>query len=122
MFHIDPSDPTPVEMQLVRTVKSAVSAGLLSPGEQLPTVRHLSVELRVNANAVDRAFAELARAGVVELRPGIGMFVRATPAGVGRESLYEELTALEDTFLREAAELGFSLDEVIIHLDSRRHA
>jgi GntR family transcriptional regulator len=122
MFHIDHSDPTPVETQLVRTVKSAVSAGLLSPGDALPTVRHLSVELRVNANAVDRAYTELAKTGVVELRPGVGVFVRASPDGVGRESLYEELTALEDTFLREASALGFSLDEVIIHLDSRRGA
>src|SRR5688572_15886710 len=120
MFHIDHSDPTPVETQLVRTVKSAVGAGLLSPGDALPTVRHLAVELRVNANAVDRAYAELARAGVVELRPGIGVFVRAGSEAVGREALYEELTALEDSFLREASTLGFSLDEVIIHLDSRR--
>jgi GntR family transcriptional regulator len=122
MFHIDPSDPTPVESQLVRTIRSAVGAGLLAPGDALPTVRHLSVELRVNANAVERAYAELTRAGVVELRPGIGVFVRAAPDGVGRESLYEELTALEDTFLREASALGFSLDEIIIHLDSRRKA
>ena len=122
MFHIDHSDPTPVETQLVRTVRSAVGAGLLSPGDALPTVRHLSVELRVNANAVDRAYAELARTGVVELRPGIGVFVRATPREVGRAALDEELTALEDTFLREASALGFSLDEVIIHLDSRRKA
>ena len=120
MFHIDHSDPTPVETQLVRTVKSAVGAGLLSAGDALPTVRHLAVQLRVNANAVDRAYAELARAGVVELRPGIGVFVCAASDAVGRESLYEELTALEDTFLREASTLGFSLDEVIIHLDSRR--
>ena len=122
MFHIDHSDPTPVETQLARTVKSAVSAGLLAAGDALPTVRHLSVELRVNANAVDRAYAQLAREGVVELRPGIGVFVRAAAEEVGRESLYEELTALEDTFLREASDLGFSLDEVIIHLDSRRQA
>ena len=54
--------------------------------------------------------------------PGIGVFVRATADGVGREALYDELTALEDTFLREASALGFSLDEVIIHLDSRRNA
>jgi GntR family transcriptional regulator len=122
MFHIDHSDPTPVEAQLVRTVRSAVGAGLLSPGDALPTVRHLSVELRVNANAVDRAYAELSRMGVLELRPGIGVFVSASPQGVGRATLYEELTALEDTFLREASALGFSLDEVIIHLDSRRNA
>ena len=122
MFHIDHSDPTPVETQLVRTVRSAVGAGLLSPGDALPTVRHLAVQLRVNANAVDRAYAELGRMGVVELRPGIGVFVRATPLEVGRAALEEELTALEDTFLREASALGFSLDEVIIHLDSRRKA
>ena len=122
MFHIDPSDPTPIEAQLVRTVRSAVGAGLLSPGDALPTVRHLSVELRVNANAVERAYAELARTGVLVLRPGVGVFVSDAPQGVGAGALYEELTALEDTFLREASALGFSLDEVIIHLDSRRKA
>ena len=120
MFHVDPSDPTPVEAQLVRTVRSAVGAGLLEPGDALPTVRQLAVELRVNANAVERAYAELARTGVVEVRPGVGIFVRAASGDVSREALYDELTALEDSFLREASALGFSLDEVIIHLDSRR--
>jgi GntR family transcriptional regulator len=122
MFHIDPADPTPIESQLVRTVRSAVGAGLLSPGDALPTVRHLAVELRVNANAVERAYAELARTGVVVVRPGVGVFVSPSPQAVGRGTLYEELTALEDTLLREASALGFSLDEVIIHLDSRRKA
>ena len=121
MFHIDHSDPTPVETQLVRTVRSAVSAGLLAPGEPLPTVRHLSVELRVNANAVERAYAELAREGVVELRPGAGTFVREGGETAGREAAFDELIRLEDDFLRQAAELGFSRDEVIIHLDSRRN-
>ena len=46
----------------------------------------------------------------------------ATAGEVGPAARYEELTALEDTFLREASALGFSLDEVIIHLDSRRKA
>ena len=120
MFHVDPSDPTPVETQLVRTVTSAVAAGLLEPGDALPTVRQLSVDLRVNANSIDRAFAQLARDGVVELRAGVGVFVRAAASDLDRATLYDELTALEDTLLREAAELGFSIDEVIIHLDSRR--
>lgn len=120
MFHVDHSDPTPIEVQLARTVRSAIAAGLLGPGDPLPTVRQLSVELRVNANAIDRAFAQLARDGVVELRPGVGVFARAAAADLDRATLYEELTALEDTVLREAAALGFSLDEVIIHLDGRR--
>ena len=120
MFHIDPSDPTPIEAQLVRTVRSAVGAGALATGDTLPTVRQLSVNLRVGANAVARAYEELERQGVLETRAGVGTVVRASPGEIRREEVLDELSALEDTFLREAAALGFSLDDVIIHLDSRR--
>lgn len=120
MFHVDPSDPTPVDVQLVRTIRSAIGAGLLSPGDEIPTVRKLAVDLRVNPNAIERALTILQRDGTVELRRGVGVFVRASPADVDREVLFQELSALEDTLLRAAAQLGFSLDDVIIHLDSRR--
>ena len=120
MFHVDRSDPTPVEAQLVRSIRSALGAGLLEPGDSLPTVRKLAVDLRVNANAVAKAYAELEREGITEVRPGVGTVVCASRDAVTREDLYLELAALEDTFLRDAAALGFSLDDVIIHLDSRR--
>jgi GntR family transcriptional regulator len=122
MFHIDPSDPTPVEAQIVRTVRSAVGAGLLAAGETMPTVRQLAVDLRVGANAVARAYAELERQQVLETVAGVGIVVRASPDAIRRAEMYAELSALEDTFLREASALGFSLDDVIIHLDSRRKA
>lgn len=121
MFHLDPSDPAPLETQLVRTIRSAIGAGLLAAGEQMPTVRQLAVDLKANANAVEKAFVELERQGVLQTRAGIGVFVSASAGEIGREAVYEELAALEDTFLREAAELGFTLDDVIIHLDARRH-
>jgi GntR family transcriptional regulator len=120
MFHIDPTDPTPVDAQLVRTIRSAIGAGLLEPGEPLPTVRQLAVELKVGANAVSRAYSELQRQGVLATKPGVGAVVSATPADIGQEELLDELSALEDTFLRQANGLGFSLNDVIIHLDSRR--
>lgn len=120
MFHIDPTDPTPVDAQLVRTIRSAIGAGLLEPGEPLPTVRQLAVELKVGANAVARAYAELQAQGVIATRPGVGAVVSASPAEIPGDELYIELSALEDTFLRRANELGFSLNDVIIHLDSRR--
>ena len=120
MFHVDPSDPTPIDAQLVRTVRSAVGAGVLAAGERLPTVRQLAVDLRVGANAVARAYEELERQGVIETRQGVGTVVSASPGEIRHEELLRELSALEDTFLREASALGFSLDEVIIHLDGRR--
>lgn len=121
MFHVDLSDPTPVEAQLVRTIRSAVGAGALAAGDPLPTVRQLAVQLKVGANAVQRAYDELERQGVLETRAGVGTVVRASPDEIERRELYDELCALEDTLLREAAALGFSLDDVIIHLDGRRN-
>jgi len=122
MFHIDPTDPTPPEVQLVRTIRSAIGAGLLDPGEPMPTVRQLAVELKVGANSVTRAYAELERQGVLATRPGVGPVVKASPDAIRDEELRAELCALEDTLLRQAAALGFSLDDVIIHLDSRRRS
>src|SRR3954468_14692289 len=110
MFHIDPTDPTHVDAQLVRTIRSALCARLLEPGEPLPTVRQLAVELKVGANAVSRAYAELERQGVLATRPGVGTVVRATPDDIRGDELLAELAALEDTFLSQAGALGFSLN------------
>ena len=71
---IDPRDPTPIYAQLERGVRAAIAASRLRPGDQLPTVRQLAVELRVNANTVARVYAELERAGVIETRRGVGSF------------------------------------------------
>src|SRR5690606_13189222 len=70
----------------------------------------------------ERALRALQREGIIELRRGVGYFVRASPEEVDHEVVIQELTALEDSFLRAAAELGFNLDDVIIHLDSRRRS
>ena len=120
MFHVDPADPTPIEAQLVRSVRSAVGAGLLAPGDALPTVRQLAVQLRVGLNAVARAYEELERQRVIETVAGVGTVVRLSPDQIRHDEVLAELCALEDTLLREASALGFSLDDVIIHLDSRR--
>lgn len=121
MLHVDARDPTPIAAQLARSVRGALADGLLQPGDPLPTVRQLAVSLKVNANALSAAFQELADAGLVEMRPGLGAFVRDGAAGdPGEPDRRQRLRELEDRFLEEAARLGFSLDDVIIHLDGRR--
>src|SRR5687767_6298548 len=77
---IDTRDRTPIYAQLERALRAAVATGRLQPGDQLPTVRQLAVDLSVNANTVARVYAELERAGVIETRRGVGTFVSATPA------------------------------------------
>src|SRR5215208_1914901 len=77
---IDPRDRTPIYAQLERSLRAAIASGRLRPGDQLPTVRQLAVELQVNANTVARVYSDLERAGVIETRRGVGSFVSATPA------------------------------------------
>ena len=79
LVSIDARDSTPIYAQLDRALRAAIAAGRLRPGDQLPTVRQLAVELRVNANTVARVYAELERAGVLETRRGVGSFIAATP-------------------------------------------
>src|SRR3981189_1611536 len=79
MFALSPSHPMPLYAQLTRAIQFAITTGRLQVGDQLPTVRQLAVDLRVNANTVARVYAELERAGILETRRGIGSFVAATP-------------------------------------------
>jgi len=120
LFHIDPSDPMPLYAQLERAIRLAIATEKLSTGDQLPTVRQLAVALRINANTVAKVYAELERAGIVETRRGVGTFVRAQHIeAVQGSDRKRELRLLTDRFLAEAESLGFSLDDVIHHLESR---
>ena len=58
MFSIDPADPTPLYAQLERAIRVAIATGRLGVGDQLPTVRQLAVDLRVNANTVAKVYGE----------------------------------------------------------------
>ncbi len=122
MFHIDPNHPTPLYAQLERSIRFAIAIGKLGIGEQLPTVRQLAVDLRINANTVARVYTELERAGVLETRRGVGTFVIAQPeeASLGRRDREKHLRELADHFIAETGTRGFSLDDVIEHLHSRR--
>jgi len=120
LFRIDPSDPMPLYAQLERAIRLAIATEKLSAGDQLPTVRQLAVDLRINANTVAKVYAELERAGIVETRRGVGTFVRAQHIeAVQGSDRKRELRLLTDRFLAEAESLGFSLDDVIHHLESR---
>ncbi|OFV93584.1 MAG: hypothetical protein A3G76_16245 [Acidobacteria bacterium RIFCSPLOWO2_12_FULL_65_11] len=116
---IDPRDRTPIYAQLERGLRAAIAAGRLHPGEQLPTVRELAVELRVNANTVGRVYAELERAGVLETRRGVGSFVSATPAQARPPREHERRRrAFVTRLLADTAAAGFTLDEILAELDT----
>ena len=122
MFHIDNKHPTPLYHQLERSIKFAIATGKLRIGDQLPTVRQLAVELKINANTVAKVYAELERSGVLQTRRGVGTFVQKRPAEVSlnRRDREKHLRTLADRFIAETHSRGFSIDDVIEHLESRR--
>src|SRR5437667_8696882 len=119
---IDADDHTPIYAQLNRAVRAAIASGRLHAGDQLPTVRQLAVDLRVNANTVARVYAELERSGVLETRRGVGSFVAAGGAAARpAEEKARGLHAFVTRVLAEAAAAGFSIEDVIAALTDRRH-
>src|SRR6059058_1376960 len=77
LVSLDTGDPTPIYAQVERGLRASIAAGRLKPGDQLPTVRELAVELGVNANTIARVYSELERAGVFETRRGFATRVLA---------------------------------------------
>jgi GntR family transcriptional regulator len=67
---------TPLYVQLVELLKHSIATGAIAAGEQLPSVRKMAEDLLINPNAVVRAYRDLERDGIVELRHGSGVFVR----------------------------------------------
>src|ERR1700746_2798788 len=119
IFSLSPSHPMPLYAQLTRAIQFAIATGRLKIGEQLPTVRQLAVDLKINANTVAKVYAELEKSGVLQTRRGVGTFVHDRPAEVAhnRRAREQHLRELSDHFVAETHSRGFSLDEVIEHLE-----
>jgi GntR family transcriptional regulator len=79
-FHLDGRSGLSPYLQLVRQVRQALRLGLLSEGDQLPTVKEVVTQLAINPNTVLKAYRELEHEGLVAARPGVGTFVTATLA------------------------------------------
>jgi GntR family transcriptional regulator len=118
---LDPSDATPIYAQLERALRAAIATGRLRVGDQLPTVRQLAVDLRVNANTVARVYAELERRGVLETQRGVGSFVAADRAAAHPlEEKGRRLRHLVTRMLADADQAGFDIDDLLRELSEQR--
>src|SRR5215470_17072278 len=121
IIQIDAKDSTPIYAQIERGLRAAIASGRLRTGEQLPTVRELAVDLRVNANTVARVYADLERQGVLETRRGVGSFVSATPSQARPPSEHQRrLRAFVTRVLADASAAGFRADELAEELAAHR--
>ena len=111
MNFINVQDSRPIYEQIVENFKMQIFKGVLQPGDQMPSVRSLAVELSTNPNTIQKAYTELERQGFIYTVKGRGNFVKGDDLLM--ENKKAELVREIVELFREAHEIGLSLDELV---------
>jgi GntR family transcriptional regulator len=112
-FHLDAHSGVPVYRQLIDQVQGAVASGSLSAGDQLPTVRHVAIELAINPNTVLRAYREMEIRGMLDTQQGTGTFVAEQKVELSKEVRDRQLGQLVNEFVSRAGSTGITVNELI---------
>ena len=118
-FMIDSKSGVPYYRQIIDQIQFAIADGRLGGGTQLPTVRQLAVDLKINPNTVARAYQELEIRGVVDSQMGTGTFVgkkRVEISPVQRKRMLDQVCT---ELLSRASAYGFALSDVLTALEER---
>jgi GntR family transcriptional regulator len=118
-FNINTGSDTPIYRQITDQVRLAVTAGKLAAGDPLPSVRALAEDLVVNPNTVARAYADLAREGLLEARAGRGVFITRKRKVYSRAEGWRRLEPLLDVLIGEAMVLDFTREELRAALEEK---
>jgi len=112
-LQIDFRSGLPIYTQIVNQMEAQIASGILQPGDQLPTVRALAEELRVNFNTVARAYRILDESRIISTQQGRGTYITEIPPPQTSEKLRREtLEALTQRYISEAVRLEFSKSEI----------
>jgi GntR family transcriptional regulator len=112
-LEIDFRSGLPIYLQIVERIRALIAAGRLKPGDQLPTVRALATELRVNFNTIARAYRILDEGGIISTQQGRGTYILELPPPQVTEGMRKKaLQALTYRYLLDASRLGGKPQEI----------
>jgi GntR family transcriptional regulator len=110
---IDFRSGLPIYLQVVERIKERIAGGQLRPGDQLPTVRALALDLRVNFNTIARSYRILDEMGIISTQQGRGTYILSVPPPeVSEEIRLQALQALTRRYLTDAERLGAKPEEL----------
>ncbi len=115
-FRLDPKSGIPFYRQIIDQIKYGISSGKLKIGEQLPTVRALAVELKVNLNTVSKAYRELEIQKVLEAQQGTGTFIGNVKIEISENEKKKKLNDICTEFFNIATSYGFNANDLIKEL------
>jgi GntR family transcriptional regulator len=114
------TDGVPIYRQIVNQVKYLVASGLLRPGEELPPIRTLALQLKVTPNTIVKAYGDLEIAGVVHKRQGSGTYVSEERPRLANRERRRVIDQRIDALLAEAHQLNFTADDIVRIIRERR--
>jgi GntR family transcriptional regulator len=118
-FKLDLKSGVPFHRQIVDQIRYGIASDRLMPGEQLPTVREMAVNLQVNPNTVRKAYSELEILGILDTQQGTGTFVSDQQVEIGEAEKQRMLGQICDELVARGHQYGFTLKEIVTHLNRR---
>ena len=115
-FKLDPKAGSPFYRQIIDQIKFGIASGNLKIGEQLPTVRSLAVELKVNLNTVAKSYKELEIQNILETQQGTGTFISKIEIQISEKEKTKKLKEICNEFSTIAFSYGFSVNDIINQL------
>jgi len=112
-FTLDPKSGVPYYKQIIMQVELAIADGRLEKGEQLPTVRSLAVDLRINPNTVGRAYNEMEIRGIVTTQQGTGTFISEKKIKMDVLERERILAQIIRPLIVKAGSYGFTVEDII---------
>ncbi|MEO8062887.1 MAG: GntR family transcriptional regulator [Pseudomonadota bacterium] len=119
---INLNDGVPIYRQIVNQVSYLVASGLLRPGEELPPIRTLALQLKVTPNTIVKAYGDLEISGVIQKRRGSGTFVSEGRPQIALRERRRVIAQRIDALLAEAHQLNFTADDVLRMVRERKAA
>ena len=122
LIQIATGDSRSISKQIVDSIRMKIATGELEPGGQVPSVRGLAQQLRINPNTVAKAYSELSSEGWLESRQGLGLFVAVPRQRLSHEERERRLEEAMGRFINDVIALGYSLPEASARLDAEIEA
>ena len=119
-FILDPKGGTPYYRQIIDQIRFGIASGKLAVGEQLPTVRSLAVELKVNLNTVAKAYKELEIQNILETYQGTGTFIHKSESLLSAKEKQNKMQEICREFMTIAYTYGFTNDDMINELQKQK--
>jgi GntR family transcriptional regulator len=118
-FKLDLKSGVPFHRQIVDQIRYGIASRRLLPGEQLPTVRELAVQLEINPNTVRKAYSDLELLGILDTQQGTGTFVGHKEIEIGDDEKQRMLQQICDELVARGHQYNLTPEDIIAHLQRR---